>query len=252
MKLECFLREGIQIDIQPATTNRSWMDETLGRSAYRCLPLTIANSHGWTIHCPATFEAQWNGGVKPEDVEVFWDADTEPNVSGHFGSGILSFTPNAIFRTPPEFNLWITGPVNEFKDGIQPLSGVVETDWTPLPFSMNWKFTRPNSRVRFEKGEPYCFLFPLSRGLLEQFQPETRDLSSEPSLQEEYEHAHNRRSFPAVVKRLTGQDDDTHNWQKWYSRGSSPDGKDSIGSHQRKLRVKPFVRRTSDPGTENP
>ena len=206
MKLECFLREGVELDIRPAAANRSWMDETLGRSAYRCLPLVVANSHGWTIHCPSSFEAKWNGGAKPEDVEVLWKGKSEPAASGHFGTGILTFLVNAIFRTPPEFNLWVTGPVNEFKDGIQPLSGVVETDWNPYPFTMNWKFTRPNLTVSFEKGEPYCFLFPLRRGLLEQCQPEIEDLSSDPSLEENYKYAHNWRNFHHAIKHLKGKD----------------------------------------------
>ena len=33
---------------------------------------------------------------------------------------------------------------------LQPLAGVVETDWLPFPFTMNWLFTQPG-RVRFEK-----------------------------------------------------------------------------------------------------
>jgi hypothetical protein len=45
------------------------------------------------------------------------------------------------------------------KDGIQPLVGLIETDWLPFPFTMNWIFTRPGT-VKFEKGEPFCFITP--------------------------------------------------------------------------------------------
>ena len=38
---------------------------------------------------------------------------------------------------------------------MQPLVGLIETDWLPFPFTMNWVFTRPG-RVRLEKGEPFC------------------------------------------------------------------------------------------------
>ena len=53
--------------------------------------------------------------------------------------------------------MWAMGPPNHIKDGIQPLVGLVETDWLPFPFTMNWIFTRPG-RVRFAKGEPFCFI----------------------------------------------------------------------------------------------
>ena len=36
----------------------------------------------------------------------------------------------------------VTGPFNQPKDAIQPLTAIVETDWAPFTFTMNWKFTR--------------------------------------------------------------------------------------------------------------
>ena len=59
------------------------------------------------------------------------------------------------------------GPINRPKDGIAALSGIIETDWSPYSFTMNWIFTRPDTPVRFEKGEPYCYIFPVSCGALE-------------------------------------------------------------------------------------
>ena len=45
------------------------------------------------------------------------------------------------------------GPINRPKDGI---AALCELD-----------FTRPDTPVRFEKGEPYCYIFPVSCGALE-------------------------------------------------------------------------------------
>ena len=70
---------------------------------------------------------------------------------------MLTFHPGYLFRTPPGWSMWAMGPPNHIKDGIQPLAGLVETDWLPFPFTMNWIFTRPGT-VRFEKGEPFCFI----------------------------------------------------------------------------------------------
>ena len=61
----------------------------------------------------------------------------------------------------------VQGPINRPKDGIAALSGIIETDWSPYSFTMNWMFTRPGTPVRFEKGEPYCHIFPVSCGALE-------------------------------------------------------------------------------------
>jgi hypothetical protein len=49
MKLIAYLIDGQTIEIRPASARREWMDQTIDSFAYRCLPLNIANAHGWEI-----------------------------------------------------------------------------------------------------------------------------------------------------------------------------------------------------------
>ena len=49
MDLTCFLHPGWQPLIRPAPARRDWMDATPESFAYRCLPLDIANAHGWEL-----------------------------------------------------------------------------------------------------------------------------------------------------------------------------------------------------------
>ena len=79
------------------------------------------------------------------------------------------------------------GPINRPKDGIAALSGIIETDWAPYTFTMNWLFTQPEVDVHFEKGEPFCHIFPVQRGQLASVEPEIRALSSEPELEQQYQ-----------------------------------------------------------------
>src|SRR5271165_1161304 len=52
MDFLCYLHEGWQPLIRPAEPTRAWMDATPEAFAYRCLPLNIANAHGWEILPP--------------------------------------------------------------------------------------------------------------------------------------------------------------------------------------------------------
>src|SRR5437016_13852970 len=70
MKLHCFALNSTPPRIVPARASRAWMDAFPDRHAYRCLPLSIANSHGWDILCPAPLEIEWNGGPAIEDLTV--------------------------------------------------------------------------------------------------------------------------------------------------------------------------------------
>ena len=158
--------------IVSAPTDREWMDATTQRFAYRCLPLVLANQAGWLIPCPASLTVRWNGGRRLRDTKIrFTRRPNDERVLSHFGHGILTFSIPYLFRTPRGINLWVKGPSNSIKDGIQPLEGIVETDWSPATFTMNWKLTRPNNPVRFKQGEPICMIVPVPRGLTESLAP---------------------------------------------------------------------------------
>jgi hypothetical protein len=79
----------------------------------------------------------------------------------HFGSGIITFHANCIFRTDPETNLWVSGPINTPKDGLAPLTGLIESDWMPYTFTMNWMVTRPGNGSSSKKANPSAFSFLL-------------------------------------------------------------------------------------------
>ena len=249
MRLDCFLMGEEALDIRPSSNRRDWMDSTDERFAYRCLPLSIANAHGWVICSDSGFEAEWNGGEAADDVQVFPSGEGPAAARGHFGYGILTFSPNAMFRTDPDYNLWITGPPNSFKDGIQALSAVIETDWMPYSFSMNWKFTRAHHRIRFEKGEPFCFLFPVPRGLPEAMTPALKRIQQDPESHRIVEYAKRMRVFlrhATSMKDQAGKEDleilnrKRLNFQMWYMRGEMPDGSSAFEPHQKGLQLRPF------------
>lgn len=217
------------------------MDASVERIAYRCLPLAMANHHGWELRAPCGVSAIWNGGPRPGDVEVRLDEDI-PHAATHFGHGMLTFIVGAIFRTPPGLNLWVMPPPNRAKDGIQGLSGLIETDWIPHSFTMNWQFTRPDTEVRFEKGEPFCQFFPVPRGLTEAMTSEIRDISEDPDLQRQHALAKLRRNAIRIREETTGETDAKLLHQGWYTKGVTPDEQTRFEPHQTAMAVRPFRR----------
>src|SRR5258705_3483389 len=118
--------------------------------------------------------------------------------SSHFGSGVLTLSVNGLFRTEPGYDLLVSGPFNAPKDAIQPLTGIVETDWSPFTFTMNWLCTRKHTPIAFEHGDPICMIYPLPRNLIEQVEPEFRSLSSDPEAARAYhEWSQSRLKFNA-------------------------------------------------------
>jgi hypothetical protein len=206
--------------------------------AYHCLPLVMANLHGWEMLCPFDFEVVWSGGKELGDVTIVCapSADRSQVVS-NFGHGILSFNPSVVMRTSPGINLWVTGPINAFKDGIQAMSAYIETDWLPFTFSINWKITRPNHRLRFERGEPFCAFFPIPRGMAAACEPQRASLDDEPKLVDAIRWGTARRNLGGL---LGERERDLH--QLWYVKGEfpRPSAGEAPHDHETNLDLKPF------------
>jgi hypothetical protein len=244
MDLICYTYPGWAPRLRPASPKRDWMEKTPERFAYRCLPLAIANAHGWELLSPCGFEARWRGGAEPESVEIRLDTGVEKRLApvSLFGHGTITFHVEGVFRTPEGWNLWVGGPPNDAKDGIAALGGVIETDWSPYTFTMNWRFTRPNHWVRFEENEPFCFLFPVQRQALLDIAPSIRPMTGEEGLTEAFETWSRSRDAFHLWVRENQSASSSDKWQKLYYRGLRPDGTPGPDDHKAKLRLPAFTR----------
>lgn len=224
-RLECFPTRPNPPQLVPGRPDRDWMDAFAARHPYRCLPLSMANTTGWDLLCPFGFEAEWDGGLGADSIRFFPDADAElfeHFAVSHFTHGVLTFHVGWLFRTPPGWALRCSGSPNRFKHGIAPLEGLVETDWLPYPFTMNWRFTAPG-RVRFEKDEPFCFIQPVPHRLIEAFEPVGTPLETDSDLGRQYEAWKEVRTD--FNNRLADGDPEAlkQAWQRYYFRGEYPD-----------------------------
>lgn len=251
-------------DMIPAPHNREWMDHTLERGAYRCLPMLLACQAGWWVLNPIPVRMKWDGF---EGIEIqHWTSPSHQTIpcpgppdctleenhlhkdggpdylypSNHFGSGIVTWRLPWLFRTPPGWNMLARGPANFPKDGISPLEGLVECDWSIATFTMNWKITRPEEWIVFHQGDPICQLVPQRRGELEEFDPQILPISTEPELEAAHRDWGLRRDHFNAEKKIVGTEAEQAGWQRHYFRGNTPSG-GMAPEHQTRLHLKPFT-----------
>lgn len=227
------------LSLVTGSPNRQWMDETESSFAYRCLPLSIANQCGWDLLCPATFTATWSGANASSSIRCDFHEAPCHLIHSNFGHGILTFVLGYLFRTPQGHNLWIKGPCNSPKDGASPLEGIVETDWAPYTFTMNWKLTRANHPVLFSKGEPIARILPYPRGYLEQFLPEIRNLSEDALLKEEVTRWMRIRQATLAITAQFGPPWVNDTWEKDYLQGKDQRG-NRFPEHQTRIHLTDF------------
>jgi hypothetical protein len=225
----------------PAARTRDWMDKTPGAFAYHCLPLVMANSLGWFVISDIPCEMEWDGTESPNGLKI-WATEELSEIekhylpTSHFGSGVVTFHAEFMFWTEKKMSIITKGPANMPKNGIVSLEGVVETDWLPYPFTMNWKMTAKNTRVRFERGEPIAQIIPWPSDLISTVEPEILSLETNPELYARYEDYRKKRTVFNEKFKYDGS-----KRQKYYVRGEDSLGDKFPDQHKTDWKTKPFV-----------
>lgn len=237
------------LDIVPAERAREWMVKTGGSFANRCLPLLMANESGWWLRNRHAFTATWHGEPRLDALEIEFDDGVMPpgtQPTSLFGYGILTWGTACVFRTSPGVDLLVRGPANLPKDGVTALEGLVEAAWLDVPFTMNWKLTRPELPVRFEQGEPFAMVVPQSRQDLEGYRPVVRPLSDAPEIADSVRrwktrgHREEIRLFAAEhLPGILGTE-----WDGSYMRGHGGDGS-HFPEHRVRRALQPFATETA-------
>lgn len=219
------VRPGDGWTIEPSGPKRDWMDQTTRKAAYRCLPLVMANQAGWIVPCPVSFKAVWDKS-KPEPGNLTFEFSEREDVYSKqiislFGSGIITFSLPWLFRTSDRVGLFVRGATNFYREGLSPLDGLVETDWAPYTFTMNWKIHKPKTPIWFRKGDPVCMLMPFPLDFLETIEPVVKPIATNEMLEEDFETfcMHRRAELREVAKDVEGFQFDLK-----YMRGRKPDG----------------------------
>jgi len=162
---------------------------------YKCLPLTIGNQYGFIVSAEFDINCEWNGGDKPEDTKLYVNDNVSnsdyPNISSHFGHGVLTINPPYNLRTPPGVNLMTINPPNFIMPNITVMTGVVETDNLRRRFTFNLKIQSPNTPIYIPAGYPLAAFIPVPRYYCDNFKLDfAENLFSEDIIKEEMQAEH--------------------------------------------------------------
>jgi hypothetical protein len=233
--------KGQRMKIEQAPVDRLWMDETAMGYAYRCLPMTYANRHGWCIRLTEDVEVTWHGENQADSTEIH-TGRTQNGVrfaDNGTGNGVVTFHFNAIPRTSKDWNLWIMGAPNLVVPGASALSGVIESDWMFSSPTSNWKLTDPERKVVFRAGDPVIFFVPVHKTELEEFTMTHHSISDDEDMARHFnEH---------YAWRMKAESEGTV-FGKMYLKGINPDGSKPAMEHNHKTRLH---LNATDPNGEN-
>lgn len=180
-KITVYKRPGHRVKIEQTKVQRDWMDETAGRHAYRCFPVSLANSVGWSISFLDDIEFVWDGitDTTSDHVKILKSGPQVCNTDR--ANATISFNSELTFRTDEDISILSIVPPNYFIDGAVPFTSIMSTSFYPHPYPIAWRITRPNVNILIPAGTPVATLIPISLGKLSSIELDIEDLPHNPN-----------------------------------------------------------------------
>ena len=159
-------------EIRQSRPRRDWMDESYKKHAYKCLPLTSANTHGWEVLLQQDVTVILDG---PLDIPRIVDGQTIPHTH------IQTYVPEEPLEAkwspePVQERRWDNGPPEGWTEPVQdapeasPVPEETQTEHTYerdiampsivgiISLAVDWVFNPPEGYSTMISGSPNYFL----------------------------------------------------------------------------------------------
>lgn len=157
---------GHPVRIEQTKIQRDWMDATDNKHAYKCFPVSQANTIGWSISFLHDIEFIWDGisDTLGSHVKILKD---DGNVSYTTrANATISFESGLYFKTEQDMSILSISPPNYFIDGASAFTSIISTSFFPDSYPIAWRITKPNTPILIPAGMPVATLIPISVGSL--------------------------------------------------------------------------------------
>lgn len=160
-KISVYQSKNSKVNFSTIPVKRDWMDNTFDKHAYRCFPVSLANTLGWTFSYPEDISFVWDGISDSSDLHVKV-LKGEEYVFTNRANATISFNSTLNFRTQENISLLLMPVPNQFIDGVQGFTTIISTSVldTALPYA--WKITKANEVITIPANTPIVSIIPIS------------------------------------------------------------------------------------------
>lgn len=150
------------VKIEQTKIQRDWMDATNDRHAYKCFPISQANTIGWSVSFLHDIEFIWDGVSDTTDQHVKVLQDKGNVCHTKRANATISFDSGLFFKTDKQMSILSISPPNYFIDGAMAFTSIISTSFFEEAYPIAWRITRPNIPIVIPAGTPVATLIPIS------------------------------------------------------------------------------------------
>jgi hypothetical protein len=214
-------------NIEQLSVKRDWMDVTSDKHAYRCFPVSLANTVGWGLSYPEDIVVVWDGirGNEPDHIKVL---SGNKYVTGENGHGTIRINTNIYFETDEDTSIMMYQPPNMFIENGQAMTSIVSSSWYNNPVPVVWRIEKPNVEFVIKANQPFIAFMPISLSQLKDVEVDV------------YKHEPNedKKKYNEEYDKKFKEINQSGQWSDFYRNATDHNG-NSLGSHEVKaLRLK--------------
>lgn len=175
MKITAYKNNSTRSKIEQTKVKRDWMDETIDGHAYKCFPVSLANTIGWSISFLDDIEFIWDGisDTTPDHVKILKDPGNVCTTQR--ANATVSFYSGFFFESDENTSMLQIVPPNFFVDGATPFTTIISTSVLKEAIPIAWKITRPNTVIKIPAGMPVATFIPMSLKTYQDIDLEIKD-----------------------------------------------------------------------------
>jgi len=146
--------------LEPLSPTREWFEQSGGKMAYRCYPLSSANTIGWGIAFPDDISFIWDGER--------WDFINHVKIlSGEKwfrvqDNGTIAFMPYFSLATDEDVTILINPVPNQFSDEWATISMTFSTGFYHDNIATGAHIMKANKIITIPAGTPVAAIIPYS------------------------------------------------------------------------------------------
>lgn len=156
-------------NIEQLSVKRKWMEETSGKHAYHCFPISLANTMGWGISFPEDISFIWDG-ISDETPDHVTIIKGEKYCTPQRANATISFITYLTFITQQNTTMLVCPVPNDFNENAQCFTTLISTSFYKSIFPIAWKILKPNIEITIPANTPVAMVVPVSLNRLQEYE----------------------------------------------------------------------------------
>jgi Family of unknown function (DUF6065) len=220
--IKAYLKPGYA-KIVPLSVKRDWMGPL--DTAYKCLPITSANTLGWGLYFEEDISFVWDGNLGNEFDDLFEKhvkvLNGQKYVQVNSGNKTIAFVTGLCLKTDEDLSIFVSPAPNEFIDNLIGYSSLFSTSFFQGEIQAVFKILRPNEIVYIKAGTYVASFLPVSLTKLNNSELEIFDIKNLNG------SAHQSGNYGKVMS-------DLHKQKKWsnFYRNATDEKNNKLGKHE--------------------